>query len=162
MARRSMRKALVSALLAAAIGFLPSFSGAKDDSATSRVVGGVAIYFGVMPAEMVQGHPQGHPEATMHGGARAASGHRDHVVVALFDDSTGKRIEIAEVDADVMELGRSGQWKKLEPMRIAGTITYGNYFDFPSRDAYHIILKIRIPGRADVIETRFGHQHFGK
>jgi len=162
MDRHSTRTALLSALLVAATGFLPSPAGAKDDPANSRVVGGVAIYFGVMPAELVQGHPKGHPESTMHGGPQSRGGHRDHVVVALFDDSTGKRIEDAQVDADVMELGRSSQWKRLEPMKIAGTVTYGNYFDFPTRDAYHILLKIRIPGRPDVIEARFGHQHFGQ
>jgi hypothetical protein len=38
-------------------------------------------------------------------------GHRDHVVVALFDDATGKRIENAKVKGSVMELGLASQQK---------------------------------------------------
>jgi len=155
------RRGFLRALLAAATGALPAPAAARDDPSSSRVVEGVAIYFGVTPAEMVQGHPKGHTEGQMHGGA-PARGHRDHVVVALFDGATGKRIENAEVTANVVEIGLAGQWKKLEPMEIAGTITYGNYFDFPSRDAYHLIMRIHIPGRQRPIETRFEHRHFGQ
>lgn len=159
---RHARGALLSALLAAAIGAFPAQSAARDDPSNSRVVDGVAIYFGVMPAEMVQGHPKDHPETQMHGGPQAKKGHRDHVVVALFDSATGKRIENAEVTANVMEVGLAGEWKKLDPMKIAGTVTYGNYFDFPSKDAYHLTLRIHIPGRERAIETRFEHRHFGQ
>ncbi len=56
-----------------------------------QVVDGVAIYLGVMPAQIVQGHPKEHPEVGMHGGA-PTRGDRVHVVVALFDNATGGRI----------------------------------------------------------------------
>lgn len=124
-----------------------------------RVVDGVAIYLGVMPAEIIQGHPREHEEGRMHGGVPAGR-HRDHLVLALFDDDSGERIEDAQVSAGVMELGLRGQWKTLEPMRIAGTITYGNYFDMPDEGTYHIRLRIRRPGSAGVIEAVFTHRHF--
>lgn len=161
MTRNGARRKFFGVLLAGALGALPAPAAARDDPSNSRVVDGVAIYFGVMPAEMVQGHPKGHPEAQMHGGP-PAGGHRDHVVVALFDGATGKRIENAEVTANVMEIGLAGQRKKLEPMQIAGTVTYGNYFDFASKNAYHVIVRIHIPGRERPIETRFEHRHFGQ
>jgi hypothetical protein len=46
-------------------------------------------------------------------------------------------------------------------MAIAGTITYGNYFDMPNKNIYHIKIQIRRPGKSGVIEARFTHRHFG-
>jgi heme A synthase len=51
-----------------------------------QVVDGVAVYFGVMPAELVRGHPQEHPEGQMHGGVPVGE---NHIMVALFEDKTG-------------------------------------------------------------------------
>ena len=49
----------------------------------SQVVDGVAIYFGVMPAELVRGHPREHPESGMHGDPPVGE---SHLLVALFDE----------------------------------------------------------------------------
>ena len=35
-----------------------------------KTAGNVAVYLGVLPAEMVQGHSPEHPEGKMHGGHR--------------------------------------------------------------------------------------------
>lgn len=126
-----------------------------------QVVDGVAIYLGVIPAQIVQGHPKEHPEAAMHGGV-PRRGHRDHVVVALFDNATGQRIENAQVTGSVMEIGLGAEEKKLESMRIAGSVTYGNYFDMPDDDLYHIKVRIRRPGTPGVVEAQFRHRHLGE
>jgi len=126
-----------------------------------QVAEGVAIYLGVIPAEIVQGHPREHSEATMHGGV-STRGHRDHVVVALFDNATGKRIEDAQVTGSVMEIGLGNEQKKLEPMRIADSVTYGNYFAMPDKNIYHIKVQIRRPGMKNVVEAQFTHRHFDK
>ena len=34
-----------------------------------KATDGVSVYFSVVPAEMVRGHPREHPESEMHGGA---------------------------------------------------------------------------------------------
>ena len=128
------------------------------DSNLHKVVHGVSIYLGVIPAELVLGHPRSHPEAQMHGGVPAGQ-HRYHVVVALFDDATGKRITGARVKANVSEIGLSGAQKKLEPMLIAGTVSYGNYFAMPSTDnPYRIQVRIELPGVTDAIEAQFDYQ----
>jgi len=134
---------------------------AADAPETFQLVDGVAIYLGVMPAQIVQGHPKEHPEAKMHGGV-PARGHRDHVVVALFDNATGQRIEDAQVTGGVMEIGLGSKQKKLEPMRVADSVTYGNYFDMPDSEIYHIKVRIRRPGIQDVVEAQFTHRHFDK
>jgi len=136
---------------------------AADTPANFQVVDGVAIYLGVIPAQMVQGHPRAHPEAQVHGGvpARADGNHVDHMVVALFDNATGQRIENAQVSGSVMEIGLGAQQKTLEPMRIADSVTYGNYFDMPSKDIYHFRVRIRRPDVPGLLEAQFTHQHFG-
>ena len=130
-----------------------------DDSSLHKVVHGVSIYLGVLPAEMILGHPKAHAEAGMHGGVPAGQ-HQQHVVVALFDNTTGKRITGARVKANVSEIGLSGVQKKLEPMLIAGTVSYGNYFNMPATsNSYRINVRIELPGVADVIEAQFDYQH---
>lgn len=131
---------------------------ATDASETFRVAGGVAIYLGVVPAEIVKGHAAKHEESKMHDGAPSGR-YRNHLVVALFDDATGQRIEDAQVTASVSELGMGLDWNTLEPMRIADTVTYGNYFNMPNTGTYRIHLRIRRPGHAQSIETTFTHGH---
>ncbi len=129
------------------------------DSSQNQVVHGVAIYLGVLPAEMILGHPRSHTEAQMHGGVPAGQ-NQQHVVVALFDNATGRRITDARVKANVYEIGFSGVQKKLEPMLIAGTVSYGNYFNMPATsNPYRINVRIELPGVADVIEAQFDYRH---
>ena len=66
-------------------------SALADDSGQHKIVNGVAIYLGVMPAEMILGHPKLHTEAKMHGGVPVGE-HQRHVLVTLFDAASGKRI----------------------------------------------------------------------
>lgn len=129
------------------------------DTGRHKIVNGVSIYLGVMPAEMILGHPKPHTEAEMHGGV-PAGGHRYHVLVALFDNASGKRITGAKVKANVFEIGLYGTQKNLEPMLIAGTVSYGNYFNIPETDnPYRIQVRIELPGVPGVIETEFEYRH---
>lgn len=43
------------------------------DTATHKVVDGVAIYLGMLPAEMILGHPKPHTEAQMHAACHPAN-----------------------------------------------------------------------------------------
>jgi hypothetical protein len=131
---------------------------ASDAPEKVQIVDGMTIYIGVMPAEIIQGHPNEHPEKKMHGGV-PKKGHRDHVVVALFDKDTGQRIEDATVHGILVEPGLRKQKKSLEPMKIAGTITYGNYFDMPDNSTYHIKIEVLRTDKP-VIEAKFTHRHF--
>lgn len=117
-----------------------------------QVVDGVAVYFGVMPAELVRGHPREHPESEMHGGVPVGE---NHITVALFEDKTGKRIARAEVTATITGPGNFKAEKKLEPMIIAGAATFGNYFTMPGPGPYRIALRIRTPGIGHDIEATF-------
>ena len=117
-----------------------------------QVVDGVAVYFGIVPAELVRGHPQEHPEGQMHGGTPIGE---NHIMVALFEDKTGKRITRAEVTATITGPGNFKAEKKLEPMIIAGAASYGNYFNMPGPGPYRIAVRIRTLGIGHDIEATF-------
>lgn len=122
---------------------------AADASENFQVVAGVVIYLDVMPAQVVQGHPEQHPEAVIHGTV-PARGHRDYVV-APFDNATGQRIENAQVSGSVMENGLSNEPKQLEPMRIADGVTYDSSFELSEKNTVRIKVRIRHPGGSTVI-----------
>jgi hypothetical protein len=123
-------------------------------SGGTKTVGNVLIYLGLLPAPMIRGHPQEHPEASMHGGVPKGI-EEYHIIIALFDAKTGARIENASISALVYEIGLAGEEKKLEPMQIAGTITYGNYFPMVGKGPFRIRVTVRIPGQAQPITTEF-------
>ncbi len=108
---------------------------AADDSKRHQLVGGMSVYLGVIPAQLTQ---KEHPG--MHGGSDKE--HRYHVMVALFDVKSGKRIDDARVTATVAVLGLGGHTKDLEPM-LGGALSYGNYFVMHKPEMYRILVEIK-------------------
>jgi len=149
--RQPVRYMLLSGLLATALGFAPG-SAPATESSYRQVVDGVAIYFGIMPAQLVRGHPPEHPEGQMHGGAPAGE---NHIMVALFNAQSGERATGAEISATVTGPGRYKAEKRLEPMVIAGGLSFGNYFYMPGPGPYRIKLSIRLPSAARAIRATF-------
>lgn len=143
---------LLRGLLAVFLTLL-AFTAAGTGLEHSKVVHGIAIYLGVMPAQMIQGHP----EKEMHGGEPKGK-KRYHVVIALFDDVTHKRITDAKVKATVGGIGLGGKRKTLEPMHIAGTETYGNWFTLAGPGRYRIHLEINGIKDRDRIEADFDYE----
>lgn len=126
-------------------------------SSQSKVVDGVTIYVGIVPAQIVRGRSMEHPDGTMHGGA--TKGEQYHMLVVLLDAKTGQRIIDAEVEANVAELGRTGPTIPLGLMKIAESITYGNYFNLEGSGPFRIDLKIRRPNMVNTIQAQFEHAH---
>ena len=123
-----------------------------------KTAGNLAVYLGVLPAEMVQGHSPEHPEGKMHGGVPSAK-RQHHVVVAIFDTRDGSRIGNAAVRARVAEIGLAPVEKKLESMTIDKTISYGNYFSMGSPGPYRIDIEIVRPGSTSPVTTSFEYSH---
>ncbi len=130
---------------------------AAEDS-LYKAAGGLAVYIGVIPAEIVRGHPSGHAEQTMHGGAPKGV-HEYHVVAAVFDATSGARVSDATVTAQISGIGLSGAKKRLAPMEIANTVTYGGFFELPGRDLYTIGLAIERPGQRKPVNLEFKYDH---
>ena len=119
---------------------------------THKKVGGMDVYIGMIPAEVIQGRnlPK---ESKMHGGALQGRG-RYHLVVALFDTKTGARISDTQITANIAELGLGGSTKILERMKVNDVVTFGNYFALPENRPYRIRLTLEVPDKA-VTEVLF-------
>jgi hypothetical protein len=123
-----------------------------------KVVDGTVIYFAVLPAEIIRGHPKGHAEAVMHGGVPNGK-HVHHVMVALFEAGSFDRITDAEVKATVSEIGFAGKTETLEPFTVAEVLTYGNYFEMPNQTIYRITVAVRRPNSPKTVEATFEYEH---
>jgi hypothetical protein len=124
-----------------------------------KTAGGVTVYLGVVPAEIVKGVAAGgSADRSMHGGVPKGP-HEYHFVAALFDAASGNRISDAVVTAQVSGLGLSGSKMKLEPMQISGTITYGGFFHLPGLDLYTLKLTVERGGASPaVLQFRYDHR----
>ena len=145
---------MLKTLIAAVVTLAVVCSALAQADPLSKTTGGVTFYLGVMPAEIVRGHPSGHPESTMHGSPPKGSGSR-HVVVALFDAKTGERIADASVSGRVEQVGLAAEQKDLEPMKIAGTLTYGNFYAIQGGGTYKIKIIVKKKGTSNRIEAEF-------
>jgi hypothetical protein len=148
-----MLKVIIAAV---ATLILASLALAQGDR-LSKMVGGVNLYLGVIPAEIVRGHPIEHSESTMHGSHPKGSGSR-HIVVALFDAKTGERITDAKVSARVEQLGLAAELKDLEAMQVAGTVSYGNFYAMPDGGMYRIRVIVKRKGGSRRIEAEFEYR----
>lgn len=149
------------ATLAAALSVMLMLIGpaAADDTANYQTVDGLGVYLGIVPAAIVKGHPKGHTEAEMHGGP-PKGGHAYHIVIAIFEEQSGARVENARVSAMVAGAGHVGGTNfSLEPMSIADTITYGGFIDLLPTERYQIVVTIGIPGRPEPVRVTFAQEH---
>lgn len=142
-------------VLAGAFLSIPAWA----DTGYSQSVGGYSVYLGVVPAEIIKGHPAQHAEASMHGGTRTGGSH--HVMISIIDDKTSKQVTDAAVEAQVGEIGLSVTTRKMEPMVIVGTTTYGNFFPMNGNGPFQIDVEFRPAGRAQALNTRFYYTHPG-
>ena len=145
---------MLKTLIAAVVTLAAISSALAQTGSLTKTVGGITFYLGVMPAEIVRGHPSAHPESTMHGSPPKGSDSR-HVVVALFDAKTGERIADASVFGRVEQVGLAAEQKELEPMQIASSLTYGNFYSMPGGGIYKIKIVVKKKGTSNRIEAEF-------
>lgn len=144
-----MRKSLLLVALLASWAAGPLFA---EEGGHFRLVDGMSIYIGVLPAEMIRDH------RIVHQGREGVTTREQHLVVTVIDQETGQRIENAEVAARIGHEGHMGAYRALEPMKIADTITYGNFFSFPNEGGYNLQIRINRP-EAPATEVEFRHRH---
>ena len=98
-------------------------------------VDGMDVYLDVIPMQHTQKH------SSMHGGT-VNKEDSYHIVIALFDIKSGKRITDASVKASVTPLGREDNAKDLEPTH-GDPLSYGNYFTMQKAVHYNIKVEIQ-------------------
>lgn len=126
----------------------------------SKTAGGLTVYLGVVPAEIVKGPPK---HVDLSKGPHdyqisSKSPHEYHIVAAIFDAKSGERISDAVVTAEVSGLGLSGSKERLKPMQIVGTTAYGGFFELPASDLYTVKLTVERTGVSPV-DLQFKYDH---
>lgn len=132
---------------------------AAPPAAPYKSVDGINVYLGFATAEAMRAYPEGSVERSMHGGVPSGSGYY-HVNVSLADDATKALIGDAKVEMSLQEPGGSGVSKKLEPMVINNTPSYGNYFWMRAKSTYQVTVRIQRPGAARPVEATFEHRTY--
>ena len=80
----------------------------------------------------------------------------------VVDDTQLARIEDASVTADVTGMGGLPVATiELDPMPVAGVVTYGGYVSLPGADEYSIDLRISRPGDPALTVITFPLDHPG-
>lgn len=153
-----MRKTYCIRCALSAIVLVWSLTSTAAEVRQPIIVGDLEIFYGVMPAEILRAHPPEHAERTMHGGV-PASRNTYHLVVSLFDATNRARITDAQVEARVREAGLTPQTKPLQPMTMAGVVTYGNYFSMTPPGPFRITLDITLPHGGPPVQASFEHRH---
>jgi hypothetical protein len=132
---------------------------AAAEFSETKTSGDLTVYLEIVPAEIVKGPTPHLDERPMHGPIPGEP-HEYHVVAALFDAVTGVRITDATVTAQISGMGLPGSSKRLEPMEIANTKTYGTFSHLPGRDLYTVKLTVERPGgqRPVIFDFKYDHR----
>ena len=137
----SIRKIIKFLFSCVLVVFVVSTAQASGPETTPRhhIKDGLAIYLGMLPAEMIEGHTA----RSMHGGLPTGP-YRYHLTIAIFDDKTGKRVNNAKVMIRVNNRIGVGPdtFKELEGMKLNEQYMYGNYFLFKTAGPYRIDVKV--------------------
>ncbi len=112
---------------------------------------GVTLYWGLVPGAIAEDK---HALADLHGGPRKDGGQVHHLVVAVFDTASGRRIGDAIVRAQLSESGVVDEAPKYLPqMPVNGQMSYGQWFSTVARSGpYRFRVWIKLPGRPAEIE----------
>ncbi|MBS2132110.1 hypothetical protein KEX41_28395 (plasmid) [Burkholderia thailandensis] len=129
----------------------------QGDPGQHLLIGDTDVYYGLTPSTALGAHPASHAEASMHGGV-PGNRYQYHLVVALFDHVTQKRISDARVSAAIQEIGLSETRRTLEQMRTGDTISYGAYFDMSGTGPYRVKLEVRRPDRPGTVSGQFEYR----
>jgi hypothetical protein len=151
------RSGLAALGAAAAVCWWAAGAVSAQEVEFAKTVGGLQFYLGVIPAALVRDTYADHHAESMHGGVPRGA-RMQHVMVAIFDQERGQRVTDAKVTARVEEPGHFGNEGPLEPMSVAGAVTYGNYFPMTSGRTYEIRVHARIPGAREPVMVVFSYR----
>jgi hypothetical protein len=105
------------------------------------------MYVGVVPAELAQAEVDLHAKPSEHTTQTPNLRGRHHVVVALFDTRTGRRITDAKVTATLRGPSGAPSLKPLEPMQVGDVMSYGNVFVISELPGHRFEIEVARPGQ---------------
>jgi hypothetical protein len=111
---------------------------------------GVVLHWGLMSTA---GLSQGEPIEQIYGGKPIHGGKVHHLVLALFDSKSGKRIDDAIVRAQLSEPGIvDGPPKYVPLMTVNDQASYGQVFGMVRDGPYKFKVTVQLPDRTQPIE----------
>lgn len=114
---------------------------------------GITLFWRLVPAAIVTDKPA---LAELLGGPPKGGGKVRHLVVALYDSASSRRIEDAVARAQLSETGIVDEPPKyLLPMKINDQASYGQVFGVAKDEPYRFRVWVRPPSRIDEVEFRF-------
>lgn len=147
------RRSVLGRVMALSVFFLLSAFSWNSWAQTKLDREGVTLYWGLVPAAVVA---KQHDIDQLHGGPPKGGGQVHHLVIALFESATGRRIENAVVRAQLSETGFvDAPAKYVPPMTVDGQMTYGQLFSVAKEGPYQFRVFVKIPDRAREIEYSF-------
>lgn len=154
----------LAAGIALAVASAPANAGVADGAKT---VDDLTIYLGVVPAAIVRGH-QAELNAAVRGGLPRSSAHNLHIVAAVFNKTSGARLENVQVRARIHAGARVHGTKPrtwtvpLRPMRVNGALTFGAFTNLGSWQDATISIDVIRPGRSPrhrMTSAQFEYSH---
>lgn len=111
---------------------------------------GLVLYWGLVPAAVVS---QQHALEELPGGRPPGGGKVNHLVIALFDAASGRRIDTAVVRAQLTEPGiTDAPAKYLPPMTVNGQASYGQLFGMVGEGPFRFRVFVKLSSRDGEIE----------
>lgn len=126
---------------------------------THKVVGGLDIYLGFVPAATLLKFPDASVERLMHGGVPSDPS-QHHANVTVLDRVSKSPIAKANVEIRVEQPGMTSESKVLEPVVINNLASYGNYVQLKPKTNYVITVRVRTAESPQPVEARFEHRQY--
>ena len=122
------------------------------------------VYLGVVPTSMIkQDLTLIDKDKSLHGGVHKATSSSQHVMVSIFTKKENKRVLNATVIAEIKNkkfIKKNKITKPLEKMETSGEITYGNFFNLPSKNKYAIEVEIYQPNKNGYEKAKFIYKSY--
>jgi len=139
-----LRAAILYMFYPAGAAALKPYAAPAAADPNHKLISGVDLYLGIAPAASAavsQPRPSG-------------AGYY-YVNLSLRDAASGAYIKDAQVEARAANAVSGGDTRKLEPMALAESMSYGNFFRMQGKEPYVITVQVRRSGATPPIEAKF-------
>ena len=131
----------------------PVAASAAPQDSFHKVIGSTEIFFGIASAVSIRAAQKKQGSPSIADTPEGANYY--HVNVSLRDRISKVAVTNAQVDARVEDPALRGESKALDIMAINKGISYGGFFQLPTKGRYVITVKIRRPDAPQPAEARF-------
>lgn len=122
----------------------PRDSASAQRDANHKRVGGLDIYMGITPAALAAVEPKGPRGKGQY-----------YLTISVHDAASNAFIKDAQVEARAANAVSGGETKKLQPVTVNQSPSYGNFFRMEGKEPYTITVRVRRPGEDGRLETSF-------